>query len=105
MFFWESSFPLLLLVIVHFGKFQLIVLQIKGLRREQSLRHSRPAVCVYVCVCVCVCVCEREREREREREITPHVPELKDPFFFITPNPLWSYTSVQYHKNELLKKH
>ena len=93
MFFWEFSFPLLLLVIVHFGKFQLIVLQIKGLRRQQSLRHTRPAV--YVC----------ERERKREREITPHVPELKDPFFFIVPNPLWSYTSVQYHKNKLLKKH
>ena len=48
----------------------------------------------------------KERETEREREITtPHEPELKDPFFFITPNPLWSYTFVQYHKNELLKKH
>jgi len=45
----------------------------------------------------------KERETEREREITtPHVPELKDPFFFITPSPLWSYTFVQYHKNELL---
>ena len=78
-----------------------------------SETHQVSSGCV--CVCVCVCVCERERETERQRQrqrdregdtdTTPHVPELKDPFFFITPNPLWSYTFVQYHKNELLKKH